>query len=164
MPRILRIRYIPSETVDLSSDTLLFRDDRYLITEWKPIKPRHDIAAGISCVFLEQGWKVSAILDCENKIKYWYCDIIDINYEKETDTYSLYDLLTDVKILDDKRIEVIDLDELATAFEEGLITPKQLSMSLKRSNNLLNMIYNSDLPTYVLNIIREHTGRGCDEW
>lgn len=164
MPRIYRIRYIPSEIVDLSSDKLLFRDDHYLITSWKPIKPRDDIASGISCVFLDHGWKISIMLDPENKVKCWYCDIIDIEYDQSTDTYSLYDLLTDVRIMTDGKVEVMDLDELAISFEEGLITPRQLSLSLKRCNSLLNRIYSSDLPSYVLNIIREHTGLECNVW
>lgn len=162
MPRIYRIRYIPSETVDLSSDVLLFRDQRYLITEWTPIKPREDIAYGVSCVFLEQGWKISAIMDREKKLKYWYCDIIEIKYEQETDTYYLYDLLTDVRIMADGRVEVIDLDELAVAFEEGLISNQQLSLSLKRSNTLLSFIYSLELPARVYNIIRDHTGLECN--
>ncbi len=161
MPRIFRTRYIPSETVDLSSDMLLYRDQRYLITHWNPIKPREDIAFGISCVFLEKGWKISAILDHERKLKHWYCDIIEIEYEKSTDTYYLYDLLTDVRILNDGRVEVVDLDELAIAFEEGLITAKQLSMSLKRCNSLLDLVYNQELTKQVSHIIREHTGLEC---
>ncbi len=163
MPRIYRIRYIPSETVDLSSDTLLYRDDRYLITKWKPIKPRDDISAGISCVFIENGWKISAIMDHENRIKYWYCDIISIEYDHSSDTFYLYDLLTDVRIMPDGRVEVIDLDELAVAFDEGLITQKQLFLSLKRSNDLLQLIYNSDLPALLLDIFRNHTGWECNK-
>jgi predicted RNA-binding protein associated with RNAse of E/G family len=164
MPRIYRIRYIPAEIVDLSSDTLLFRDPHYLITRWKPIKPRNDIAGGISCVFLDQGWKISIFLDKEGKIDCWYCDIIDIEYDQNTDTYSLYDLLTDIKIKSDGSVEVIDLDELASAFDEGLISSRQISLSLKRCNNLLNIIYNSDLPSYVFKIIHEHAGLECNVW
>ena len=41
-----------------------------------------------------------------------YCDIIDIDYDIENDTYYLYDLLTDIRINKDS-IEVLDLDELA---------------------------------------------------
>lgn len=160
MPRIYRIRYIPSETIDLSSDRLLYRDKHYLITEWKPIKPRNDIKYGISCVFLDKGWKISAFMDADRKINYWYCDIIDIEYKEETDTYSLYDLLTDIIIMPDGRVLIIDLDELAAAFEQELITDKQLSMSLRQSNDLLRMIYSTDVPEYVKNIINSHTGIG----
>ena len=158
MPRIYRIRYIPSEIVDLSKDVLLFRDQHYLITEWIPIKPRNDIAHGVSCVFLEHGWKISAFMDVTKKLKYWYCDIIDINYDEKTDTYYLYDLLTDIIIKNERYTEVVDLDELAEAFDEGLITKEQLSMSLKRSNSLLNMIYSNEMPKLVYDIIRNKTG------
>ena len=158
MPRIYRIRYIPPETTDLSSDTVLFRNDRYLITQWTPIKARDDIAYGISCVFIDKGWKISAFMDHDRKIKYWYCDIIDIEYQQKTDTYYIYDLLTDVKITIDGRVEVMDLDELAEAFEKGLITAERLSKSLRRSDSLLQLIYNVDLPAQVLDIIRDYTG------
>lgn len=159
MPRIYRIRYIPSEIVDLSSDTLLFRDQQYLITEWKPIKPRNDISWGLSCVFLENGWKISAFFDDDKKFKYWYCDIVDIEYRQETDIYNLYDLLVDVKVMNDGKVEVIDLEELAFAFETDLITPKQLSMSLRKTSELLNFIYSSNLSATVRDIIFNCTGK-----
>ncbi len=158
MPRIYRIRYIPSETIDLSSDRLLYHDKHYLITEWEPIKPRDDIKYGISCVFFDKGWKISAFMGANRKINYWYCDIVDIEYNEETDSYYLYDLLTDIKIMPDGRVVIADLDELATAFEEELITKNQLSMSLRQSNDLLRMIYSTDVPEYVKNIIFSHTG------
>lgn len=158
MPKIYRVRYIPSETIDLSADRLLHRDEKYLITEWEPIRPRDDIRRGISCVFLEKGWKISAFLNENRKLMYWYCDIVDIVYDRETDTYSLYDLLVDIKIMPDGRVEVYDLDELAAAFELSLITERQLYMSLRQSNGLLNVIYTSDLPEYVNTIIKDYTG------
>ncbi len=151
---------MPFEKVDLSSDTLLFRDDRYIITEWEPIKKRNDISFGISCVFIEHGWKISAMMDQNKSIKYWYCDIIDIDYDNENDTYYLYDLLTDVKIYNG-RTEVLDLDELAEAFNQGLITKEQILMSLTRTQKLLNFAYKSDLPSYAKNIIKQLTGREC---
>jgi predicted RNA-binding protein associated with RNAse of E/G family len=160
MPRIYRIRYIPSETIDLSSDRLLYRDENYLITEWEPIRPRDDVKHGISCVFLNKGWKISAFLSQSRELMYWYCDIVDIQYNKEADIYYLYDLLTDIRIMPDGRVEVFDLDELATAFETSLITERQLLMSLRQSSELLGLIYSTDLPEYVKNIIEEYTGIG----
>ncbi|NMA66475.1 MAG: DUF402 domain-containing protein [Clostridiaceae bacterium] len=160
MPKIFRIRYIPSETVELSSDILLYRDNQFLITEWVPIKPRNDISNGISCVFLDNGWKISAMMDSKRKIIYWYCDVIDIEYNKTNDTYFLYDLLIDIKITDG-RVEILDLDELAKAYEEKLISKEQVLMSLKRTDNLLRLAYKVNLPVYVNEIIRKLTGREC---
>jgi len=161
MPRIFRTRFIPSETLDLSKDVLHYRDQNYLITEWLPINPREDIAFGISCVFLQHGWKISAILDREKKLKYWYCDIMEIVYNENTDTYHLYDLLTDVRILPDGTVEVIDLDELAMAYEQGLITSQQLSMSLRQADSLLRRVYGREFPGKVHEIIREFTNLEC---
>ena len=158
MPKLFRIRFIPQESIDISSDNTLYRDNCYLITSWKPIRSRTDIISGVSCVFLEEGWKISAFMDREDHIKYWYCDIIDIKYDPKEDTYFLYDLLIDIIIREDGKVEVIDLEELAKAFDEGLITKEQLAMSLIRSNNLLRKIYQQDIPAYVTDIIRSHTG------
>ncbi|NLZ80487.1 MAG: DUF402 domain-containing protein [Clostridiales bacterium] len=160
MARILRNRYIPLETIDLTADELLYRDENYLITRWTPIKPRKDIASGVSCVFLKKGWKISAFSDDSKKIVYWYCDIIDIEYDKETDTYLLNDLLADIKIMEDGKVQIIDLDELAIAFEEGLITKNQLISSLKKSNELLSLVYRNDVAAMVKEIILKHTGIG----
>ena len=160
MARILRSRYIPLETIDLTADELLYRDENYLITRWTPIKPRKDIASGVSCVFLKKGWKISAFSDDSKKIVYWYCDIIDIEYDKETDTYLLNDLLADIKIMEDGKVQIIDLDELAIAFEEGLITKNQLISSLKKSNELLSLVYRNDVAAMVKEIILKHTGIG----
>jgi len=160
MPKIFRIRYMPFEKVDLSGDTLLFRDDKYIVTEWVPIKKRDDISFGISCVFIDEGWKISGMMDEDKNIKYWYCDIIDIDYDIENDTYYLYDLLTDIRINKDS-IEVLDLDELAEAFSQGMITEEQVLMSLKRTNNLLSFAYKNDLPSYTKSIIRKLTGKEC---
>ena len=160
MTRILRKRYIPFETVDLTSDELLYKDENHLITRWKPIRPRKDIASGFSCVFLKKGWKISAFRDENQKILYWYCDILDIEYHKETDTYTLHDLLTDIKIMTDGRVELIDLDELAIAFEQKIITNEQLISSLKKSNELLDFAYKNDVTAMMREIIFKHTGIG----
>ena len=161
MPKIFRIRFIPNETIDISSDKILFMDDHYLITSWKPIRPRADIESGISCIFLDEGWKVSAVKDSEGNIRYWYCDIIDVRHDENEDTIYLYDLLIDIIIMNDGSIEVRDLDELAEAYEKDLITEEQLSMSLKRSNNLLQLIYKEDIPSIVSEIISKYADGEC---
>jgi predicted RNA-binding protein associated with RNAse of E/G family len=160
MPRIFRTRFIPSETIDLSNDTILYRDDNYLITSWEAIRTRDDIMCGVSCLFLNEGWKISAFFDHERRLKYWYCDIVEIIYNRDEDIYHLNDLLTDVRITNGK-VEVLDLDELADAFEEGLITQRQLVMSLKRADKLLKLAYNTDLSSYASDILEKHTDWKC---
>lgn len=41
----------------------------------------------------------------------------------------------------DGRTKVVDLDELAQAFETGLLTAAQLSAALRQLNHLLTYIY-----------------------
>jgi len=159
MPKLFRVRYMPYEIVELFSDRILFRDNRYLITSWEPIHPRNDIKSGISCVFLDEGWKISAMKDAQGNIT-WYCDIVDIRYDAEEDALYFHDLLVDVVLRKDSRLEVLDLDELAEAFEKGLITKEQLVLALKRCNSLLQKIYSTDVPSWIAGMIGSLTHEG----
>jgi uncharacterized protein len=145
-PNILRTRYIPFETVDISSDEMLYRDDDILITRWKAIKPRADISGGISYTFLKEGIKISRFYDANKKFVYWYCDIIDVEYDRAVDQYTFIDLLLDVKLMPNGTMKVLDADELAIALEEGLITQEQACSSLKKMDYILQKVYNNSFP------------------
>jgi hypothetical protein len=148
-PSILRTRYIPFETVDISNDEMLFRDDELLITKWKAIKPRADISGGISYTFLKEGIKISRFYDGNKKFAYWYCDIIDVKYDIEADQFTFIDLLLDVKLMPDGKMIVLDADELAMALEQGLITQEQACNSLKKMDSILQKIYKNNFPPEV---------------
>lgn len=145
-PAILRRRYIPYETVDISSDELLYRDEEVLVTRWKAIRPRADICGGLSYTFLKDGFKISRFYDGDRQFAYWYCDIIDVEYDKEKDQYIIIDLLVDVKLMPDRTMKVLDADELAEAMEQGLITPEQACRSLRKLDAVLRMVYDGTFP------------------
>lgn len=145
-PVILRRRYIPNEIVDISDDELLFRSDDLLITRWTAIKPRPDFYGGISFAFLDRGYKLGRFYDSDGRFLYWYCDIIEIVYDASSDTYTMNDLLLDIKIFPDGRVILLDAEELAQAIDEGLITNQQACMSLRTLDNLLKMIYGGSFP------------------
>ena len=145
-PIILRKRYIPSETIDISGDEVLFRDDDLLITKWKPIKPRDDLYGGISYTFLREGYKISKFFDKDSNFLFWYCDIIEVDYEIKLDKYILTDLLVDIKVFPNGSYKILDMDELSEALGNGLISQKQVSIALKSLDKLLNMIYDDSFP------------------
>lgn len=145
-PTILRRRYIPFETVDISGDTLLFRSDELIITRWKAIKPRADFSWGVSYTFLKDGVKISRFYDASGKFLYWYCDIIDVDYNEITDTFTIIDLLVDVKLMPDGTLILLDADELAEALEKGLITQEQACCSLRKLDSLLKTVYEKNFP------------------
>jgi len=159
MPKLFRVRYMPYEVVELFSDRILFMDNRILITSWEPIHPRDDIMSGISCVFLEEGWKINAMKDAQGNIT-WYCDIVDVRYDAEEDALYFHDLLVDVVLRKGARLEVLDLDELAEAYEQGLVTKEQLLLALKRCNKLLQKIYTTDVPSWITELIGSLTHEG----
>lgn len=152
-PTVLRRRYIPYEIVDISDDDFLFRSDELLVSRWTSIKPRPDFHGGISFTFLKRGYKLGRFYDKNGKFLYWYCDILDVQYDETADTYTLNDLLVDIRIYPDGKVEVLDADEFAQALEEGLISREQAVAGLRTFDGLLKMIYSGQFPP-----------AQCNEW
>ena len=140
-PILYRRRLIPEECVLLKDDKLLHRDSRIIVTSWNTLKPRKDIHHGCSCYYLEEGFKVSRFYKEDGCLLYWYCDIVDYDYDEKTDTYVITDLLADVIIYPDGFVKVVDIDELATAKDAGLLSDDMLKKSLLTLNHLLQIIY-----------------------
>lgn len=144
-PIFYRKRLIPSECVPLKNDQLIYQDDNIFLTKWQVLKPKAHLACGASCYLLKEGWKVSRFIDHDGNLLYWYCDIIDTEYDPKTNTYVFVDLLADVLIYPDGRIHVVDLDEVADALDQNLITTEQMKSCMRKLNALLTLIYSGKL-------------------
>lgn len=138
--KIYRKRYIPDEIIDISADEVIYHDEEKLITRWNPIHPRDNIGRGESCVYFQHGWKISKFFRKDGTFKFWYCDIIRYDYDEKEDTYVFTDLLLDVIVHTDGRVEVLDEDELADALEKGIITKEIANEAREKLNNLLHVI------------------------
>ncbi|MBH1940716.1 DUF402 domain-containing protein [Mobilitalea sibirica] len=139
--QLYRRRFIPDELIHLKKDIILVQEEDLIITKWNKLHPREDISRGYSAFYLDQGFKISKIYDNDNKLVYWYCDIIQ--YKKEMDTNSLIieDLLIDVLVYEDGTVRILDLDELADAMDLHLITEKESKNALRTLDTLLKIIY-----------------------
>lgn len=140
-PILYRKRLIPEECVLLKDDRLLHRDEEIIVTAWNTLKPRKDLHHGCSCYYLREGIKVSRFYDENGSLLYWYCDIVDYDHDAATDTYVITDLLADVIIYPDGFVKVVDIDELATAKDAGLLSDAMLKKALLTLNHLLQIIY-----------------------
>jgi protein associated with RNAse G/E len=141
--KLYRRRFIPDELTYLADDEILRFDDEMLVTRWKSLHPRGDFDGGISVFFLKDGWKISKLLDRDGNVLHWYCDIIDIVRNEEENSLTYEDLLFDVVVSPSGKVKVLDCDEAAQAFEQGLITKEQLIHALKAMHELLEVIYHS---------------------
>ena len=90
---------------------------------------------------MKQGYKISKFYNHEGSLISWYCDIIDYSYDPDSDTYVVTDLLADVILYPDGFVKVVDLDELAEAFEKRLLSDELLKKALRQTNQLLTLIY-----------------------
>ena len=146
-PILYRKRLIPEECILLKDDVVLYRDEDIIVTAWHSLKPRKDLHHGYSCYYLKDGFKVSKFYQEDGSLLYWYCDIVDYAYEKDSDTYVVTDLLADVLVYPDGFVKVVDIDELVTALEQNLIDESLLKKSLLRLNLLLTLIYDGSFET-----------------
>ena len=143
-PTLYRKRIIPEECVLLKDDKILYQDEQIIVTGWHSLKPRKDLHHGYSCYFLKEGCKVSKFYRADNSLLYWYCDIVEYDYQPETNTYIVTDLLADVIIYPDGFVKVVDIDELVTALNQKLISEDTLKKSLLCLSNLLDIIYSGN--------------------
>jgi predicted RNA-binding protein associated with RNAse of E/G family len=112
-----------------------------IITKWNALHPRKDIARGISAFYLDKGYKVSKVYNKQDQIVYWYCDIIQAKLDAEKNTVIIEDLLIDLILYEDGGIRIMDLNELADALEQKLITQDEVNYALRTANSLLQIIY-----------------------
>lgn len=138
--KLYRKRYIPAECIPLKDDVVMEQNDDFILTTWKTINPKTTFDHGSSCYLLKEGLKVSKFYRPDGTLLYWYCDIVDFEYNEAENSLTVIDLLADVVIYPDGRVKVMDLDELAEALEKNLITQEQLTAGLRQLNYLLTMI------------------------
>ena len=140
--KLYRRRHIPNELTHLKDDRILqYEPGKLLITEWKTLKPRKDFSRGVSAFFLDQGIKVSKLLDHEGKLSRWYCDI-GMFHLSEDNCLTFEDLLFDVVVNLDGSYRVLDIGEAADAYRKQLITEDQLLYAMKVLDSLLELIHN----------------------
>ncbi len=146
--KIYRKRIIPEECILLDKDVIVERDGEHILTSWKTIRPKADFDHGTSCYFLNDGIKVSKFYRADGELVYWYCDIVQYDFSDDRNTLTVTDLLADVLIYPSGRIKVMDLDELADAKEQGLISDTQMINCLRQLDNLLSLISRDKFDKY----------------
>jgi predicted RNA-binding protein associated with RNAse of E/G family len=154
---LYRRRFIPDELIHLKDDVILVLEKDLIITKWVTLHPHKDIARGVSAFYLDKGIKVSKIYDRNDNLVYWYCDIIQVRYNldrsvidpvpADKNTVIIEDLLIDVILYNDGSMQIMDLDELADALEQQLITQKEATHALRTLNHLLGIITRSEFGT-----------------
>ena len=143
-PSMYRKRYIPDEIKSLEKDEILYMSDDVIVTKWDTFRPKKNFSNGISCTFVNKGFKISKFMDNNGKLVYYYCDIIHSDYYKDENKWIFTDLLADVKIYPDGRTEVVDLDEVSEALKSGIISTETVCELMKNLNSLLGLIYSGE--------------------
>lgn len=147
-PVLYRKRLIPDECIELKGDQILRCDEDVIVTSWRAIHPKPDLDHGYSAYFLKEGIKVSQFLHADGSLLYWYCDIVNYEFNASGTSLIATDLLADVVVYPDGFVKVLDLDELAQAAQRKLIDEATLHEVLVRVNKLLTCIYNNEFDHY----------------
>lgn len=74
MPKLYRKRFIPDEIVELKDDRIVYHEGNIMITEWDVLHPKAKFSHGISCYYMDKGWKISKFLNKKKELVYYYCD------------------------------------------------------------------------------------------
>ncbi|MBE5967956.1 MAG: DUF402 domain-containing protein [Lachnospiraceae bacterium] len=146
-PILYRRRFIPNEITALKDDLILVQEDDLIITKWLTLRPRIDIARGISAYYIDKGFKVSKIYDKNDQLVYWYCDIIQTKFDSNKNTVLFEDLLIDLIFYRDGSIQIADLDELSLALEQRIISQEEGIYALRALDSLLKIIYRGEFHT-----------------
>ncbi|MBE5871225.1 MAG: DUF402 domain-containing protein [Lachnospiraceae bacterium] len=147
-PNLYRKRIIPSECVYLKDDTIISCKEDRIVTAWGALHPKKDLHHGISGYFFKEGFKISKFYKEDNSLLYWYCDIIEQEYDREKNNMIVTDLLADVIIYPDGFVKVVDINEMVDALEDQSITTTQLKTSLRNLDRLLSCIYSGEFKKY----------------
>ena len=143
-PTLYRKRIIPEEIILLDKDEILYQDTEHIVTRWNTIKPKKILHHGCSCYFLDEGFKVSKFYREDGTLIYWYCDIINHSFDPVENSYVFTDLLADVLIYPDGRVEVVDVGEIADALTDGTLTVDEMIPALRSLDKLLAIIYSGE--------------------
>lgn len=143
-PLLYRKRIIPEETILLKNDRIVYMDNGMIITKWHALKPRRDFKYGFSCYYIEEGIKISKMFTADRQLVYTYCDIVDVLYIREENSYVFTDLLVDVVIYPDGFVKVLDLDEIPQAYNENRFSVDMVMESLTKTDKLLKKIYGGE--------------------
>ncbi|MBO4337330.1 MAG: YgaC family protein [Lachnospiraceae bacterium] len=168
---LYRRRLIPNECVLLKDDTIIHRDDDRLVTTWNALKPKKELACGISGFFPADGIKVSKFYRKDKSLIYWYIDIICAEWIEGTPDLSMpchanapqkgllakgfgtgsllvTDLLADILIYPDGFVKVVDLAEISDALEQNLLDQKSAALALRTLDRTLESIYRGSFKEY----------------
>jgi len=140
-PKLYRRRFIPDECIHLKDDVILYMDDDIIVTSWTFLKPKVNRSHAYSVYYLNRGYKVSRVYDNDNNIIFWYCDIIDTVYNNDDNSIIFNDLLADVVYYPDGKSKVLDLDEVAEAMSDGLVSDDMIKKGLLSLSKLLKELY-----------------------
>lgn len=145
---IYRKRLIPEECIHLKDDIILSMNEDHIISKWMTLKPKQDLDHGFSCYFLKEGIKVSKFYRKDNSLICWYCDIVSYEWDSAHHVLTATDLLIDILVFPDGSLQILDLDELADAEDQQLISSSLLKEALRRANHLLTQIYAKQFHNY----------------
>ena len=140
-PTLYRKRLIPNECILLKDDKICEVADDHILTRWSTLRPKKILHHGESCYYLKKGVKVSRFYTEENILICWYCDIVSYEWNGDRSALTATDLLIDILVYPDRSFKILDMDELAQAHAERLISDELMQQSLFTASRLLNDIY-----------------------
>ncbi len=146
---IYRKRFQPDECIHLKDDEIVYSDKSYICTKWETLRPKEGFDNGASIYDIDHGVKVSKFcLGAE--VQYYYIDIIDMQYDEKTDTYTCVDYVFDIILQPNLHdFEVVDGDEFEELIEKGTFTSKEVAETYAKLLFMTTCIEESNFHFYL---------------
>ncbi|TWT25344.1 DUF402 domain-containing protein [Planomicrobium sp. CPCC 101110] len=110
------------------------RHDESTLLELPPLNSKKKF---IIVYLIDEGLQFS--LNFKTRYPWWLIDIVDVQ-ELKPDVFCVYDLFIDISVHPDGSYHVFDIDEFEEAIRLGVLTPEQVSRSLKSFHCALNLL------------------------
>ncbi|WP_273398661.1 DUF402 domain-containing protein [Traorella massiliensis] len=108
--------------------------------EFGDIKIADDNYVWLQFAFKNQNFWLTAMYDDEEELIELYFDITNGNYFDDLKNPYFYDLFLDIVVTKQKKIYVIDQDELQMAFDDNTITKEEYDRALDTADRLYHYL------------------------
>lgn len=97
---------------------------------------------GYRCIIympFEKNWCVSTFVNKENEIVEWYFDMTKVNSIENGKPFFM-DLYLDIAVSSERKVTILDEDELIEALDLGIISPKDFQLAKNTCKQLIEEV------------------------
>jgi predicted RNA-binding protein associated with RNAse of E/G family len=162
--KTIKLRFVRlPDIINVWTHELIRQDEKIIVSRFKfedlkgpySIKGRLVVKNGYTGVcydFLDKGYEIIKVLDMEDKLTGYYCNIN--KYPKVHEGwYEVVDLFLDIWVFPDMNYVVLDEDEFEDAFKKGVIKEDEKKFAEKNLGDIIRILETKKFPPKIMSEI-----------